>query len=124
MRRFAVVKKYEDKNLNLPERKTKESAGYDFEVAEDIVIPPYISQIRKITDTVKDYEKYTLNDVARITKQCDARPTLVPTGIKVYLEEGEYLELSMRSSAPLKHWLIMGNSVGKIFGQKIIITFY
>ena len=63
MRRFAIVKKYEDKNLNLPERKTKESAGYDFEVAEDIVIPPYTSQIRKITDTVKDYEKYILNDI-------------------------------------------------------------
>lgn len=34
--------------------------------------------------------------------------------MKCYLEPGQYLELSARSSLPLKHWLILGNSVGII----------
>ena len=32
-RGFEVVKGYEDKNINLPIRKTKYSAGYDVEAA-------------------------------------------------------------------------------------------
>ena len=32
---------YENKGINLPERKTKFSAGYDFEAAEDVVIPSF-----------------------------------------------------------------------------------
>ena len=40
-RGFEIVKGYEDKNINLPERKTKHSAGYDIEAAEDIIIPKF-----------------------------------------------------------------------------------
>lgn len=114
MRKFEFVTRYKDAGLPLPERKTKDSAGYDFVVAQDITIPSYYYQQTKLIDelgVIRD--KLTLNDVARITKQYNCRPTLVPTGVKCYLEEGEYLELSMRSSAPLKHWLIMANSVGE-----------
>lgn len=39
--RFEKVKRFADVDIKLPMRATKESAGYDFEVAEDIVIPPY-----------------------------------------------------------------------------------
>lgn len=35
---FEVVSKYSNSNIKLPERKTANSAGYDFEVAEDIII--------------------------------------------------------------------------------------
>ena len=38
-RYFAVVSKYKDKNINLPKRQTKNAVGYDFEAAEDVVIP-------------------------------------------------------------------------------------
>ena len=40
MIKFAKVKRFENEDLNLPSRKTAHSAGYDFEVAEDIIIPP------------------------------------------------------------------------------------
>ena len=50
-------------------------------------------------------------------KQVGVKPTLVPTGMKCKLAKNEYLELSVRSSTPLKHWLIMANSVGIIDGD-------
>lgn len=40
-RGFEIVKEYKDKNINLPIRKTKYSAGYDIEAAEDIIIPTF-----------------------------------------------------------------------------------
>ena len=49
-----------------------------------------------------------------MTKAADTKPTLVPTGVKCHLDEHTYLELSVRSSAPLKHWLILANGVGII----------
>ena len=41
--KFEIVSKYENAGLSLPVRKTKASAGYDFQVAEDITIPSYYS---------------------------------------------------------------------------------
>ena len=40
-RGFEIAKGYENKGINLPERKTKCSAGYDIESAEDCVIPAF-----------------------------------------------------------------------------------
>lgn len=40
MRKFEVVSDYKDKGINLPERKTKHSAGYDIEAAEEVYIYP------------------------------------------------------------------------------------
>ena len=57
---------------------------------------------------------YTLAEIANLTKLTKAKPTLIPTGIKCTLEPGMYLELSVRSSCPLKHWLVLANSVGII----------
>lgn len=59
------------------------------------------------------YRLYNLEEMANLTKTFNAKPTLVPTGIKCKLEKDKYLELSLRSSSPLKYWLIMANSVGK-----------
>lgn len=39
MIKFEKVSKYADVDINMPCRKTTGSAGYDMEVAEDIVIP-------------------------------------------------------------------------------------
>jgi dUTP pyrophosphatase len=55
-----------------------------------------------------------LNELADIVKGAHAKPTLVPTGIKCKLDPGTYLELSVRSSTPLKYWLILANSIGII----------
>ena len=43
--KFEKVSKFAEVDINLPQRKTAESAGYDFEVAEDIVIPSYEKEI-------------------------------------------------------------------------------
>lgn len=131
MAKFEPVSRFADAGLVLPVRKTDGSAGYDFEVAEDITLWPY--------DTLRDeiihnctYENatqylngeislneafghigpFTLDEVAEMTK--GYRPALVSTGMKCQLDPGTYLELSVRSSCPLKYWLIMSNSVGII----------
>ena len=84
-RGFEIAKGFEDKNINLPERKTKYSAGYDVEAAEDVIIPSFKKGIK---------------------------PTLVKTGIKAYMKDDEYLMLVNRSSNPGKKGLILANSLG------------
>ena len=112
--KFEVVSKYADAGINLPVRKTAKSAGYDFEVAEDIVIPSYHKLIYDLADYADTSGVRSLEEVSTITKRTKAKPTLVPTGIKCEIPDGFYLELSPRSSCPLKHWLILANSVGII----------
>jgi dUTP pyrophosphatase len=121
MARFEKVSKYNEVDINLPHRKTSQSAGYDFEVAEDIIIPAYDAQHDKMLSFINVWDvasgkfpTYTLDEIALITKDTKAKPTLVPTGIKCKLEPDTYLELSVRSSCPLKYWLILANGVGII----------
>ena len=126
--KFEICSKYADAGLNLPVRKTAASAGYDFEVAEDTVIPSYVKIIPFLQKFVENdrYDNFkqsgqmvstkflTLAEIAAYTKGCGIKPTLVPTGVKCEIPEGFYLELSVRSSCPLKHWLILANGVGVI----------
>ena len=84
-RGFEVAKGFEDKNINLPVRKTKFSAGYDVEAAEDCTIPAF---------------------------NAGTKPTLVKTGIKAYMLDDEYLMLCNRSSNPGKKGLVLANGVG------------
>lgn len=112
MARFEKVSKFIDSNIELPIRKTAQSAGYDFQVAEDILIQPYNYHIGNMEDAMI-YMPYDLESMGEWTKKLQAKPTLVTTGVKCKLDPGTYLELSMRSSAPLKYWLIMANGVGK-----------
>lgn len=117
MIKFEKVAKYADVDINMPQRKTTSSAGYDMEVAEDIVIPSIFKHwedLQMFVASTGMKEPFGLDTIAKITKDTKAKPTLVPTGVKCYLEEDMYLELAIRSSGPLKHWLIMGNSVGII----------
>lgn len=117
--KFEIVSKYADAGLNLPVRKTKASAGYDFQAAENILIPSYFSEMNElaaaqITSEFCDDEFLTLEKVSALTKQTGIKPTLIPTGIKCEMPEEMYLELSVRSSCPLKHWLVLANGVGVI----------
>ena len=127
---FQLASGYDDKSL-LPVRSTKFSAGYDFLVAEDIVVPSFANQaeilnyhfldksfsfndiLKASTEEVRK-SPYSLEEVAKITKDTGAKPTLVPTGVKAYIPEGYFLQLSVRSSCPLKYWLILANGVGII----------
>lgn len=87
-RKFEFVKRVEGKEgLKLPERATKNSAGYDFYNPERVEIEPY-----KLGDN----------------------PVLVKTGIKAYMGENEFLMLVNRSSNPKKKKLVIPNSVGII----------
>ena len=116
--KFEVISKYADAGLSLPVRKTKASAGYDFQVAEDTLIPSYFKLVDKIMnathETCHTAGSFTLSEMAQLTKDFRAKPTLIPTGIKCEVPEDMYLELSVRSSCPLKHWLILANGVGII----------
>ncbi len=75
IRGFEIVKGYEDKGINIPIRKTKNSAAYDIESAEDITIPVYKPGIK---------------------------PTLIPTGLKAYCQDDECYLLLSRSGGPKK----------------------
>ena len=114
MARFEKIKEFAAADLPIPVRKTKNSAGYDFAVAETTVIPSYSRHFLKMLSTAEEGHTYTLDAVARMTKELKAKPTLVPTGVKCYLDDNQYLELSVRSSSPLKYWLILANGVGII----------
>ncbi len=87
IRGFEIAKGFENKGINLPERKTKYSAGYDIEAAEDVVIPSF---------------------------KKEKNPTLVKTGLKAYMQNNEFLMLCNRSSNPKKKGLVLSNSVGII----------
>lgn len=84
-RGFEIAKGFENQEINLPERKTKFSAGYDIEAAEDCIIPAF---------------------------KPGQKPVLVKTGLKAYMQNNEYLMLCNRSSNPGKKGLILANSVG------------
>lgn len=108
MRKFEVVSEYKDKNINLPKRNTKYSAGYDIEAAEDITIPS------AILDNNYNGEIYDLTSSAQKNLELKARATLVPTGLKVYCEPHEYVAIVMRSSIAFKNKLIMPNAPATI----------
>ena len=86
-RGFEIAKGWEDKEINLPVRKTKNSAGYDIEAAEDTLVPKFAPGVK---------------------------PTLIPTGVKAYMQEDEVLYLYNRSSKKKKKGLVLANSVGVI----------
>ena len=87
VRGFEIAKGFENSNINLPVRSTKNSAGYDVEAAEDCIIPAF---------------------------KPGQKPTLVKTGIKAYMENDEVLILANRSSNPGKKGLILANSIGVV----------
>lgn len=89
LRGFEIISAYNDSGIRLPKRSTKNSAGYDFEACEDVMIP---------STHVHGF----------------VTPVLVKTGIKAYMQEDEYLQLANRSSNPIKRGLIMSNSIGVV----------
>lgn len=116
MARFMKVSRFEnDETLQLPTRKTVGAAGYDFMVAEDTIVPSWLSNMGRVREAYgSDDIILNLNDIASLMKEYKAKPTLVPTGVKCELDLGTYLELSVRSSCPLKYGLFLANGVGII----------
>ena len=87
IRGFEIAKGFENAGINLRERKTKNSAGYDVEAAEDTIVPAF---------------------------KPGQKPTLIKTGLKAYCPADEFYMLCNRSSNPGKKGLVMANSVGII----------
>ena len=87
IRGFEVVKEYIDKGINLPVIKTKNSAAYDIEAAEDIVLPSFKKGMK---------------------------PTLIPTGLKAYMQNDEVLLIVPRSSGPKKQGISFPHNVGVV----------
>lgn len=113
---FEKVSKYaDDADLAMPIRKTEHSAGYDMVAAEDYVIPSALLMAEDVSEAfgVDSDEYLTLDQMKQVTTNCHYKPTLVSTGMKCHLDPGTYLQLSVRSSSPLKYWLCMANGVGK-----------
>lgn len=115
MNKFEKVSRFKDVDLDMPIRKTEYSAGYDMVAAEDTVVPSYLSIVHSLRDaTFSQEDPLTLTEVGNITKTHKLKPTLVSTGMKCQLDNYSYLELSIRSSSPLKYWLVLANGVGII----------
>lgn len=112
--KFEIVSKYADAGIEIPERKTEHSAGYDLASAEDILIPPIAMAQEQMRLAGGLPPTVDLDEFKRFTKETGIKPTLVSTGLKCKLDPGTYLELSARSSTPLNYWLILANGVGII----------
>ena len=100
-RKFAVANGFENKDVVLPERSTRYSAGYDFRAVADVVVPS-IWQLAF---------KHFTNVLTGGTEKVSIAPTKVHTGVKAYMEDDEYLQVVSRSSNS-KLGLIMPHSVG------------
>jgi len=87
IRGFEIARGFEKQNINLPERKTKASAAYDIEAAEDTIIPAF---------------------------KPGMKPTLIKTGLKAYMQEDEVLLIVPRSSGPKKQGILFPHSTGVI----------
>lgn len=98
----------------LPSRGTKDSAAYDLYVAEDTVIPCYQKQMEKLKHLPTVANPINLGTLEKYTSALQAKPTLVPLGVCCELDKGTYLEIMLRSSTPLKYWLIQPNAPGII----------
>lgn len=121
MSKFEVVSKYIDEHnetsIKLPVRATKHSAGYDFAAAETTIVPSSQKLMEELQDWTAALIPYPADELKLLVKKLGIQPTLVPTGIKCKLDEGYYLEISVRSSTPLNNWIILGNGVGIIDGD-------
>ena len=94
-RGFKVVTKYLDKGLNLPKRATRNAAGYDFECAEDFVLPSiWKKDFLKILRAGRKQKDYS--DEELMKADACLKPYLVPTGIKAYMQDDEFLMLANR----------------------------
>ncbi|QNQ81857.1 dUTP diphosphatase [Lactobacillus sp. PV037] len=112
-RGFEIVSKYKDANLTLPRRQTIASAGYDFEAAQDVVIPSiWRFNFVRIFRLIRNHHEVNEHDCKLAAEIL--RPFLVPTGIKCYMPDDEVLILANRSSNTFKRNVTLPNGIGVI----------
>ncbi|WP_251547549.1 dCTP deaminase/dUTPase family protein [Limosilactobacillus caecicola] len=112
-RGFKIVSAKAHDGLQLPQRQTKQAAGYDFAASEDFVLPSiWKGNFLKTLWKLHHQDTLTADDITQ--GDASLKPYLVPTGIKAYMQPDEVLMLFNRSSGPLKRRLILPNGVGII----------
>ena len=114
MAKFEPVLRFKNQDINLPKRATANSAGYDLYVAEDTLVPSLLAKYWNKWPVPNDVNVQYLEETAIKIKEYNIKPVLVSTGVKCKLDPGTYLEISVRSSTPLKYLLILANGVGII----------
>ena len=82
-RGFEKIKRYEMVNIQMPARQTKNAAGYDLYLPDDVELMP-------------------------------GKVTMVPTGVKAYMQPDEFLGIHIRSSMAVKKSVRLVNNVGII----------
>lgn len=114
--KFEKVSRLENEEIVMPVRKTGASAGYDLAAADDYIIPSLWQMCEEAKGMwpVGEDEFITMDLMSQFTKKSGFKPVLVSTGVKCELDPRTYLQLSVRSSCPLKHWLMLANGVGII----------
>lgn len=113
LRGFQVIQAYQDQAIRLPQRQTPHSAGYDLEAAETVILPSFWKR------TIRHYLHVLKGS---LTGESDNegdhgalwQATLVPTGLKAYMQENEYLKIVNRSSGSYKHQTTLPNGIGII----------
>jgi dUTP pyrophosphatase len=94
MIKFEKAKGFENQDIKLPVRSSKDSNGYDFYANETVVVP--------------SYPKYT------IIAHGSVKPVMVSTGVTAQFPDDVALLILDRSSNPIKRGLSLANSVGDI----------
>lgn len=109
-RGFEIVTAYQENKIKMPVRATHQAAGYDFEAAEDCLVPAIWKALLKNKQSSNEKDDFSLGEENRRY----LKSTLVPTGIKAYMGHDEFLQLANRSSNPIKNQLLLPNGIGVI----------
>lgn len=110
-RGFEIISAKQDQGLTLPQRQTAKAAGYDFAASEDFTLPSiWKGNFLKVLWALHQQKQVSAADFKN-ADDC-LKPYLVPTGIKAYMQDNEFLLLANRSSGPLKRRLILPNGIG------------
>lgn len=93
-------------DIPLPKRKTAKSAGYDINV-----IHPKVYELLKQGMTIQEAwgSIPKLNNCSMVSRELDKMSIILPTGIKAYMLDNEYLSMTIRSSAGIKNGLRQAN---------------
>ena len=91
---FKKVSRLKDVYFPIPKRATKDSAGYDLYVAQDITIPSFFQnfEMNSTQYLLNTDHPHTLAE-AKNSIPSSLKPTLVSFGVKVYLPSGYYFLL-------------------------------
>lgn len=112
---FEVAKGFEHWDVQLPERSTSSSAGYDFVALRDVTVPSVFKTFYDQFDVDVEQSGDSFGVGLVYSRSPGSyKGTMVETGVKASMNEGEYLALFSRSSSFNKSGLMLANNVGII----------